>query len=268
MVQATYHRLTIVGKREITLNDQTVSYILKRSTRAQHVRLEIKRDTGLTVVIPEFYKTGQLADILQGKRGWILGKLSTYVEIQPLCARRELKSGDTITYLGRDLKVLTRQDYQDVDSVELQKNTLVVSLRRENDRLNVALEQWYRMQAAKLIKERADKLSARLGVSYNRLIIRGQKTRWGSCSRKGNLSFNWKLLMVPEPVIDYVIIHELAHLKEMNHTKRFWAIVAEYCPQWRKHRKWLRDFNIHLCDSSFLSLDERGFRACPELVEG
>ena len=248
MVQATYPRLTIVGKREIALNGQVVSYTLKRSARAQHVRLEIKRDTGLTVVIPEFYKTGQLADILQGKRRWILGKLSTYVEIQSPCVRRELKSGDTISYLGKDLKVLTRQDYQNADNVELQKNTLVVSLKSANSRLNVALEQWYRMQAAKLIKERADKLSARLGVSYNRLIIRGQKTRWGSCSRKGNLSFNWKLLMTPEPVIDYVIIHELAHLKEMNHTKKFWRLVAEYCPQWREKRKWLRNFDIHLYD--------------------
>jgi len=242
MVQATYPRLTIVGKREIMLDGQTISCILKRSTRAKQVRLEIRRETGLTVVIPKSYKIGKLSSLLEIKQGWILSNLVKYKEVQSPPAERALKSGDIIPYLGKDLKVLTRQNDHNVDSVELQKNTLVVSLKSADSRLNVALEQWYRMQAAKLIKERTDKLSALLGVSYNRIIIRGQKTRWGSCSRKGNLSFNWKLLMTPEPVIDYVIIHELAHLKEMNHAKRFWTIVAEYCPQWRKHRKWLRGF--------------------------
>ncbi len=98
----------------------------------------------------------------------------------------------------------------------------------------------------KLVEEKIDKLSAHLGVRYNRLVIRGQKTRWGSCSRKSNLSFNWKLIMAPEPVINYVIIHELAHLKEMNHTKRFWELVAQYCPRWREHKKWLNDHTAEL----------------------
>jgi len=122
----------------------------------------------------------------------------------------------------------------------LEKSRLLVTLNSQNDRLNLVLEWWYRQQAEKLIKKRADELCPQLGVTYNRLTIRGAKTRWGSCSRKGNLNFNWKLMMVPEPVIDYVIIHELAHLKEMNHSRNFWKLVAEHCPKWRSHKKWLR----------------------------
>ncbi|MEA3442918.1 MAG: M48 family metallopeptidase, partial [Chloroflexota bacterium] len=134
------------------------------------------------------------------------------------------------------------------NSIKLERNRLVVATGSASSRLNLVLEQWYRMQAAKLINERVDKLSARLGLTYNRIIIRGQKTRWGSCSHKGNLSFNWKLIMAPEPVIDYVIIHELTHLKEMNHTKRFWELVAEYCPRWCEHKKWLKDHEMDLAD--------------------
>jgi hypothetical protein len=246
MVQVTHPQLTTEGKRKITINGQTIPYIIKRSTRAKHVRLEVRQETGLTVVIPKSYKIGQIPDLLEAKGSWILAKLAKYGKVQPLCADKGVKSGDAIPYLGRDLEVVKRQNRRNADSVKLEQNRLVVSLRSATSRLNLVLEQWYRMQAAKLIKERADKLSARLGLTYNRIIIRGQKTRWGSCSHKGNLSFNWKLIMAPEPVIDYVIIHELAHLKEMNHTKRFWELVAEHCPRWYEHKKWLKDHETEL----------------------
>ena len=142
--------------------------------------------------------------------------------------------------------MVKEQNNGNANSVKLEQNKLLVSLKSASSRLNVTLERWYRMQAVKLIGKRASELSPLLGLTYNRLVIRGQRTRWGSCSHKGNLSFNWKLLMAPEPVIDYVIIHELAHLKEMNHTKRFWELVAEYCPRWREHKKWLKDHETEL----------------------
>ena len=246
MVQRTCPHLTVAETRKITINGQTISCIIKRSTRAKHVRLEVRPETGLTVVIPKSYKIRHLPDLLEAKGRWILDKLVKYGEVQPLCADKTAKSGDVIPYLGRDLEVVKRQDHRNADSVKLEQNRLVVSLRSATSRLNLVLEQWYRMQAAKLIKERVDKLSVRLGLTYNRVTIRGQKTRWGSCSHKGNLSFNWKLIMAPEPVIDYIIIHELAHLREMNHTKRFWELVAEHCPPWREHKKWLKDHETEL----------------------
>jgi hypothetical protein len=245
MVQ-TAHQLTIVGERNITINGQTISYIIKRSARAKHVRLEVRQETGLTVVTPNSYKLKHLSALLELKSNWILDKLTKYGQVQSLSDEKETKSGDTIPYLGRNLEVVTRQNRKNVNSVKLDRNKLVVTIGSANSRLNLVLEQWYRMQAAKLIKEKADKLSARLGLTYNRIIIREQKTRWGSCSHKGNLSFNWKLIMAPEPVIDYVIIHELAHLKEMNHTKRFWELVAEHCPRWREHKKWLKEHETEL----------------------
>jgi len=238
--------LTVVGKREVILDGQAISYIIKRSPRAKYVRLEVRPETGLTVVIPKSYELDQLSDLLKQKSCWILGKLAKYGQVSSTTDRKELKSGDTIPYLGYNLRVVTRQLSREAESVRLERNRLIVNTRPGSARFRLALEGWYRMQAEKLLRQKVDKLSTRLGVRYNRVIIRGQKTRWGSCSQKGNLSFNWKLIMAPEPVIDYVIIHELAHLKEMNHTKRFWHMVAEYCPGWREHREWLKEHATEL----------------------
>ncbi len=97
-------------------------------------------------------------------------------------------------------------------------------------------------EAAKAdLPERAHFLAKRIGVSFGRITIRSQHTRWGSCSAKGNLNFNCLLMLCPEPVRDYVVIHELCHRKEMNHSPRFWAEVEKACPDYRLHRKWLKD---------------------------
>jgi predicted metal-dependent hydrolase len=92
----------------------------------------------------------------------------------------------------------------------------------------------------RLFHQRAALWSERMGISYKRLSVKQQRTRWGSASAKRNLNFNRRLLWAPLEVLDYVIIHELAHLREMNHSKRFWRIVAEHCPAHKEHRRWLR----------------------------
>ena len=245
MVPANPSRSTIVGKRKIILNGQAVPYIIKRSSVAKYARLEIS-SAGLTIVIPKSYKLERIPDLLREKGRWVLSKLAKYSQAQLAIDERELKSGDTIPYLGQDIEVVIQQIQGNADTVKLDRNKLVVGIRTNNHRLYLALESWYRIQAGKFIREKVDEVSAYLGVRYNRITIRGQKTRWGSCSRRGNLSFNWKLMMAPEPVIDYVIIHEIAHLKEMNHTKKFWLLVAQHCPGWRQHKKWLKDHAAEL----------------------
>ena len=240
MVPPTRHKPALVGTYKTIIDDQSVSYTVKRSSRAKHARLEVSVKTGLAVVIPSSYKINDISDLLRKKGRWILDKLRKYADGHPITKGKGLSNGDFIPYLGRHLKVVTRHDPGTAVSVKLEKNRLLVDLNSQNGRLNLVLEWWYRQQAERLIKQRADELCSQLGVSYGRVTIRGAKTRWGSCSQKGNLNFNWKLMMAPEPVIDYVIIHELAHLKEMNHSKNFWKLVAEHCPKWRNHKKWLK----------------------------
>ena len=92
------------------------------------------------------------------------------------------------------------------------------------------------------IGPRLDRACAAAGVSYERLVIRCQKTRWASCSRSGTMSFNWRLLLAPEPVLDYVVWHEVCHLSVMDHSPRFWALVRSGCPDYRSHVAWLRRY--------------------------
>ena len=95
--------------------------------------------------------------------------------------------------------------------------------------------------AAKVLPEKAAYFAEKMGVSYGRITIRSQRTRWGSCSAKGNLNFNCLLMRMPQDVQDYVVIHELCHRKEMNHSADFWAEVEKYCPDYKLHRKWLKE---------------------------
>jgi predicted metal-dependent hydrolase len=233
-------------KRKATIDHQTITYTLRRSFKARRVRLEVRQQTGLTVIVPHSYKIGQIPGLLKSKERWISRNLARFNQLELLSAPKELRNGDTIPYLGRDLE-LVKQENHHGDSIVLEENKLKVSPDLfNNGLLEMALEQWYRIEAAKLINDTADKLSSQMGIDYKRILIRGQKTRWGSCSHKKNLSFNWKLIMAPEPVVEYVIIHELVHLKEMNHSKRFWELVAHYCPVWRENKKWLKQHEADL----------------------
>ncbi|KAF0125392.1 MAG: hypothetical protein FD189_1682 [Elusimicrobia bacterium] len=96
-------------------------------------------------------------------------------------------------------------------------------------------------RARVLLTARADHWSLELGIPYKRIAIRSQRTRWGSCSAKGNLNFNWRLAAAPSAVLDYVVVHELCHLRELNHSRDFWAHVRAACPDYKSHRRWLRE---------------------------
>ena len=108
------------------------------------------------------------------------------------------------------------------------------------------LRRWYHAQAATTIAARATTASQALGLEFRSLRIRAQRRRWGSCSARGSLSFNYRLIMAPPHVLDYVVVHELLHLREMNHSRRFWALVAQHCPRHRDARTWLKTFGPYL----------------------
>jgi hypothetical protein len=240
--------LAVLGAGEIGLDGRAIRYTLKRSARARYVRFEVRRETGLTVVVPLRYPLDKLPEMLRAKRHWILVKLAQFERALPPRPDK-FTDGSSIPYLGRSLRVTVTGDIGGAGGVTLDGNGLVVTAGPGNGSVSALLEHWYRAQAARVIQARVEEISAMLGVSYSRLTIRGQRTRWGSCSRKGNLSFNWKLLMAPQPVVDYVVVHELAHLAVMDHSKRFWSLVAQHCPQWRAHRRWLKEHGAELAAS-------------------
>ncbi len=118
--------------------------------------------------------------------------------------------------------------------------------RKETDETSLKLEKRYRTAAMEYIPKRVAFYADVMGVSYGRITIRDAKTRWGSCSSIGNLSFSWRLMLAPFSVLDYVVIHELCHRIQMNHSKDFWRLVEQYCPDYKMKRKWLKENGKHL----------------------
>lgn len=232
-------RLTLIGEGEVDLQGRSIGYRLKQSQRTRGIRLEIRSETGLTVVVPRKYTRQQVHDMLRQKAGWILKHLSTGKAVQMPLFTQEAGHGDRLFFMGRPIEIAVNTGESATSSAVLHGNKLLVSTGARNRAVPKILEKWYRQQAAMVFKQKADSFKEIMGLRYNTIFIRGQKTRWGSCSPAGNLTLNWKLLMTPEDIIDYVVIHELTHLKHMNHSKKFWALVGHYCPNWKKHRRWL-----------------------------
>ena len=123
----------------------------------------------------------------------------------------------------------------------IRKQLKTFAARPEVSVLSAADRKALAEKAAEVLPEKVSRFAQQLGVSYGRITIRSQRTRWGSCSAKGNLNFNCLLMLCPDEVQDYVVIHELCHRKEMNHSTAFCAEVERHCPDYRVHRKWLKD---------------------------
>jgi predicted metal-dependent hydrolase len=140
----------------------------------------------------------------------------------------------TVPYLGHPLALIGERGRSRVHRCG---STLLVP---EGPDQVPALERFYRRAARDEISTRLTQACQEIGASYSSLSIRGQRTRWASCSQSGAMSFNWRLMLAPEPVLDYVVWHEVCHLEVMDHSPRFWRLVAERCPDWHTHLRWLR----------------------------
>jgi predicted metal-dependent hydrolase len=207
-----------------------LSYRVRRSDRARRVRVTVDRGGVVEVVLPPRAPERAAEEAVRELRPWINRRLAEVGRQQAAVLAR----GETLPYLGQNLTVRAEPGRS---RVTRRADMLLVPLGAQRP---AAIERWYRQRARAEIQPRIDRACAVAGLSYARLSIRDQRTRWGSCSRAGALSFNWRLLLAPEAVLDYVIWHEICHLAVMDHSPRFWALVAHHCPDHRAHAEWLR----------------------------
>ncbi len=210
---------------------EDVVYQVRRSDRARRVRVTVDAVRGVEVVLPRRAADREAAAAIRELRPWIERRVAELAGARAAVAAR----GDTVPYLGRTLALVT--DFPVRTRVVRRGDTLLVP---SGDQRVPALERWYRRAARAEIEPRLQRACAQAGTSYSKLTIRGQRTRWASCSRSGAMSFNWRLLLAPEPVLDYVVWHEVCHLEVMDHSKRFWRLLAGRSPGYREHVRWLR----------------------------
>jgi predicted metal-dependent hydrolase len=214
-------------------------YRIRRSDRALYARILVDAD-GVEVVVPKRFPTRNVETFVQAKRPWIERTLRRIRESEAEFPPARLADGGGVPYLGERLALkVTTQPRRVRAHVARRGQELRVALGPDTP-LEGALEAWYRRRAREEVAPRLDAAVARVGRSYTTLQIRGQRTRWASCGASGAMSFNWRLLLAPGEILDYVIEHEVAHLDVQDHSDRFWRLLASRCPEWREHERWLR----------------------------
>jgi predicted metal-dependent hydrolase len=154
--------------------------------------------------------------------------------------RPQIQAGGEIPYLGERLALNVRIEERRSRAHILRREAELRVTLPPRSELRSALESWYRRQARTEVASRLDAAVARAGRSYTTLQIRGQRTRWASCSTSGAMSFNWRLLLAPAEILEYVVEHEVAHLDVQDHSARFWRLLGSRSPRWREHEAWLR----------------------------
>jgi len=193
------------------------------------VRVCVDPHAGVEVVLPRRSPERAAAEAVAELRPWIERRLREASAVQEHIAAR----GDRLPYLGEELVLRA-----EAGRTRVHRRGGVLHVPAGDPR--PALERWYRRAARAEVLPRLDAATRALGARYTALTIRNQRTRWGSCSTMGAMSFNWRLLLGPEPVLDYVVWHEACHLKVMDHSDRFWVLVRSHCPDYEASRRWLR----------------------------
>ena len=237
-----------VRQRAVSLGATTITYRHRISHRARRLRFEVRPGAGLEVTTPPGVSVARIEAVMREKTQWITTMLVRYSQAPRSVIDTPLESGALLPFAGGHLQLIVDANTSRRRTSSLvEEGALRVTLAElTSESLRAALEAWYRRQGRRIFAERTAYWNAQFGFAYGRIAIRDQKSRWGSCSRQGNLNFNWRLLLAPLDVLDYIVIHELAHLKEGNHSPRFWALVAEKCPDYRRFRDWLRQHGPEL----------------------
>ncbi|MCX6097210.1 MAG: SprT family zinc-dependent metalloprotease [Caldiserica bacterium] len=214
------------------------AYVLVRSRR-RTIGMEVRPDATLVVRAPARTPVWYVESLLREKAGWIEDKLEKARSQVSLPPRHDFLTGERFPYLGREWPFVVLA-FQKTPLTFDEKAGFSLDMTAF-DRGEVAFEEWYRARAHGLLAERVQHYAPLVGVSVPRLRITGAERRWGSCSTSGTVSFAWRLVMAPMDVVDYVVVHELAHRREMNHSTKFWAVVASVLPDYDVRRRWLRD---------------------------
>ncbi|SFE75264.1 M48 family metallopeptidase [Alteribacillus iranensis] len=223
-----------------------IDYDLKISSSAKEIKISVDWQDGVCVLKPSHISDNQLQHALQKKAPWILAKWQEINEIEDPAPPKEFVSGEKFPYIGRHyrLKVDTL-DSPVKASLRLYRGRFYAQIPTlEEDKKRQTLHQlfkdWYVQHGQTKVEERLELYKERMGVSPSRLLVKDQKMRWGTCTHEGAIYLNWRIMMAPMTVIDYILVHELSHLMYPNHSKEFWACIKTYLPDYEAHKEWLR----------------------------
>jgi hypothetical protein len=228
-------------RRTIDLLGNRIEFGVRQSSDATKPRIDVDIH-GVTVTVPDSADV-RPTEILRENAAWVVEKERGFEQYREEIPNRTFEAGESFSLLGtdRELVIEPARSHTITDaSIRLRKSTV------EQSTVKRVLENVYRREARDHFAKRADHYAEQMDVEYEKIEIRNQRTKWGSCSTTGTISLNWRLMMAPPEIVDYIVVHELAHLREKNHDDEFWSLVAEYDPEYEAHAEWLNENSARL----------------------
>lgn len=224
--------------------DFPLPYTLRRSPRAKRLRLVVK-SAGLELVVPPAMEEAKALEFLHRHRDWAAGKWAELRsrELEPT-APRLLGSGETVPFQGREVPLLIREEPGRRTRIEFDGRFVITlppgSPAQTHQRALAALLAWVKNWLSGEAGRIAHQHGARFGLHPREIRVKQMKSRWGSCGPRNDINLNWLLAFTPPSVLEYVVVHELCHIRHRDHSARFWALVAQHLPGWAHERQWLK----------------------------
>ena len=214
--------------------------VLKKSLKRKTISLSVN-EGNIVVSAPNFIQEEYIKKILLTKKKWIEKKIKEQ-ECYSKKILRVYQDDEILFYFGKKYKLLSILSNK--ESIQLKEDKFCVFYKRKNSNLKKIIETWYKREIKNYININLNKLAKNMEIKFKSVKIVYFKRRLGSCSINGELLFNWKLIMIPKDIINYIIIHELCHLRHFNHSKEFWFLVSNYAPKYKTYNNWLKkNFN-------------------------
>ena len=223
----------------IIIAGQNINYTVSYKKR-KTIQLKIVGPDQLAVSAPPKTSPAELERIIHTKAGWITKGMLQYRRLAENPVNNSWNDGSSLLFLGQPHMIKIRP-VTGQSGVELADKVITVNISTDAaGTVPGLLKSWYVNQASGILAGRTAEWSGKIGVRPNRIVIKEQQTRWGSCSSLGNINYNWRIVMAPVSIIDYLVVHELCHLRVPNHSTDFWRLVASFLPDFKDRRNWLR----------------------------
>ena len=228
------------GSRIITFN------LIYRKRKTMSIEVETTGE--VTVIVPVGTATEDVIETVKSRAGWIVSKQYESKFINDTKIEREAVSGESYMYLGRNYSLDIRVD-ENIDNISVklfQGKFVVNTYTKDEDLIKKAMENWYREKTLAKVKERVSYYSSYFNDEVTTVKVKEQKKRWASCTSKNELLFNWRCVMAPVFVLDYIVVHEMCHMEYKNHSKDFWNRVYAVMPDYEVRKLWLRNNGIKM----------------------
>ena len=237
--------VNLIDMNTIMLKNYQLTYHVIYQKNRKTIQFKVLTSTHLEITVPNHFPNASIEKILHEKCNWIVKQISHLSATMANPINKSITHGATVLYLGTPHTLVFTNNHNTQPTINLKDKQIIIDIPLMNTAqttllVESLLKQWYLDSASNILSARTALWAAEINVQPKRITIKDQKTRWGSCSSKANINYNWRIVMAPVEVIDYLVIHELCHLRVPNHSALFWQEVSEFSPNFKNHRNWLQ----------------------------